>query len=227
MNTDESRGNPHLRQISKIAAYEKVPRILAMHTLNSRYRRLFRHIKVHFVTPHDPIPVVSPNTGAAGHDRYRVHAEVQLVMDIDLADRQRWKTLRMIGSSKAACFLCDLFIRVHGTYFVRKSHGILSRFWAVPDLDRLTRAQRQRYQQIVKDMTVELLRLTNIPHPVQVDPAMSWQTLSRLGRLPLSAQSSKFPTPMQSALLPSAASPVTPQLGVPLQGAAMLVDYMS
>ncbi|KAK5106991.1 hypothetical protein LTS08_001116 [Lithohypha guttulata] len=198
VDIDESRGNPHLRQVAKIAAYEHVTRVLVTHALHRQYGSLFRHIILRFVPAHAPIPIVSGIADASCHNRYRVHAEVQLVMDIDVNERRRWQPPRALGSSKAACFLCDMFIRRHGVYFVPRGHGVLTKYWAVPDHDGFTRAQRQRYRQVVQAMTLELLELTTTKHPRRIDPAMSWQALSRLGQLRLSEQSSRVPTPSHS-----------------------------
>lgn len=109
IDIDESRGNPHLRQIAKIAAYEHVARVLVTQASHPHYGPLFRHVTLRFVPAHASIPIVSGMAGNSCHDRYRVHAEVQLVMDIDVNERHRWQSPRVLESSKAACFLCDMF----------------------------------------------------------------------------------------------------------------------
>ena len=44
---------------------------------------------------------------------------------------------RMIGSSKAACYLCDAFIRAHGIFQVSKAHRQVYNQWTVPGSPRL------------------------------------------------------------------------------------------
>ena len=61
----------------------------------------------------------------------KVHAEIQLLFFYELnSERQRPRT---ICSSKSACYLCDLFFRVHGQYYVPRTHGRLFHRWTLPD----------------------------------------------------------------------------------------------
>ena len=61
----------------------------------------------------------------------KVHAEIQLLFFYELnTDRIRPRT---ICSSKSACYLCDLFFRLHGQYYVPSTHGRLSHKWTLPD----------------------------------------------------------------------------------------------
>ena len=53
----------------------------------------------------------------------KVHAEIQLLFFYELhSERIRPRT---ICSSKSACYLCDLFFRLHGQYYVPRTHGRL------------------------------------------------------------------------------------------------------
>ena len=50
-----------------------------------------------------------------------VHAEVQLVVYYDSISPADGIRPRVIGTSKATCFLCQLCIKEHGSYFAHKS----------------------------------------------------------------------------------------------------------
>lgn len=59
-----------------------------------------------------------------------VHAEIQLLF------HHEWNPCnlppRIICSSKQACFLCDLFFKIHGKFTVPSTHGRLYEKWALP-----------------------------------------------------------------------------------------------
>lgn len=60
-----------------------------------------------------------------------VHAEVQLLCHYE------WNSCplppRIMCSSKQACFLCNLFFKIHGRFIVPSTHGRLYEKWALPD----------------------------------------------------------------------------------------------
>ena len=62
---------------------------------------------------------------------YRIHAEIQLLFFYEI--HSELLRPRVICSSKSACFLCDLFIEIHATYFVARTHGVLYNKWTLPD----------------------------------------------------------------------------------------------
>ena len=59
-----------------------------------------------------------------------VHAEIQLLFHYE------WNPCslppRIICSSKQACFLCNLFLRIHGQFAVPSTHGRMYEKWALP-----------------------------------------------------------------------------------------------
>lgn len=59
-----------------------------------------------------------------------VHAEIQLLFHYE------WNPCslppRIICSSKQACFLCNLFLRIHGRFAVPNTHGRMYEKWALP-----------------------------------------------------------------------------------------------
>ena len=60
-----------------------------------------------------------------------VHAEVQLLFYYE----RNFCNLppRIVCSSKQACFLCDLFFKIHGRFTIPSAHGRLYEKWALPD----------------------------------------------------------------------------------------------
>lgn len=60
-----------------------------------------------------------------------VHAEVQLLFHYERNSCPL--PPRIMCSSKQACFLCDLFFKIHGRFIVPSTHGRLYEKWALPD----------------------------------------------------------------------------------------------
>lgn len=76
------------------------------------------------------------------HRLVKVHAEIQLLFFYELnLERKRPRT---ICSSKSACYLCDLFFRLHGQYYVPRTHGRLYHKWTLPDWHVLLPEMRRR-----------------------------------------------------------------------------------
>ncbi|KIW90486.1 uncharacterized protein Z519_09132 [Cladophialophora bantiana CBS 173.52] len=194
VDVDGSRGNPHLRQIGKIASYCHIAETLSTIASHQEYRRFCVNLSIRYVCAYKTVPSPIPAVDGGSRDCH-VHAEVQLVVDQDLRGPSDWRKPRAIASSKAACFLCELFINGHGTYFVPRTHGKLTPHWTIPDLDRFSPTQRSRYQNIIGSMNRELQRLIKIPHPRRLDAAMSWQTLSQLNLFPYSPPSANHNYP--------------------------------
>ncbi|KAF2109505.1 hypothetical protein BDV96DRAFT_502727 [Lophiotrema nucula] len=78
-------------------------------------------------------------------NEYKVHAEIQLVMDYERRTEVT-RPPRVIKSSKSACFLCDLFIKAHGKFYTPKTHGRLYDRWMLPDLEGLRLTKHKRKQ---------------------------------------------------------------------------------
>ena len=81
-----------------------------------------------------PIQVILDEFRLAIADYYKsvkVHAEIQLLFFYELnSERIRPRT---ICSSKSACYLCNLFFRLHGQYYVPRTHGRLYHRWTLPN----------------------------------------------------------------------------------------------
>ncbi|KAL8822476.1 MAG: hypothetical protein Q9191_006787 [Dirinaria sp. TL-2023a] len=92
-----------------------------------------------------PIQVIVEEFRQATADYHRlvkVHAEIQLLFFYELnLERKRPRT---ICSSKSACYLCDLFFRLHGQYYVPRTHGRLYHKWTLPDWHILLPEMRRR-----------------------------------------------------------------------------------
>lgn len=124
-----------VRELDKLSNYWRISRDLArICSGNRRYkscRPLFKHLTLDIVPHHNPVS--SANTDVR-LNRF-VHAEVQ--MAIYHETRRSQSLPRMIGSSKAACYLCDAFIRAHGIFQVSKAHRQVYNQWTVPGSPRL------------------------------------------------------------------------------------------
>jgi OTT_1508-like deaminase len=192
IDVDGPRGDPHIRQIGKIAAYYHVVEMLVAIASSRAFRTFCLNISTRYVQAYSPTQstMASMTDGCGGV--CPVHAEVQLVIEFDARQPSRWRKPRVIGSSKAACFLCELFLAAHGDYFVPETHGKLTPRWTIPDLADFTASQVTRYRNIIGAMNQELRRLAKISHPKRLDPAMSWAALSQLNMLPTLSRSMRL-----------------------------------
>lgn len=86
--------------------------------------------------------VKMPNRLAVARKRYesrrhemptswKVHAEIQLLFFYE--SRPDIQHPRMICSSKSACYLCHLFIEMHGKFEVYRTHSRIYEKWLLPD----------------------------------------------------------------------------------------------
>ncbi|KAB8293405.1 hypothetical protein EYC80_007723 [Monilinia laxa] len=127
-------------QIDKISRYLDICNDLIHYCQKARCRHLFGNIQFEVCT--------------APKDQ-RVHGEVQLVFFYE----QYPAALppRCIGSSKSACFLCDLFIRKHGKYYISHSHARLYPKWTIPQGEWINEDKASRYDSILRDMIEEMV----------------------------------------------------------------------
>ena len=115
---------------------------------------------------------------------YKVHAEIQLLFYYEMNPDIRRP--RVICSSKSACFLCDLFVKVHAKFYMARSHGVLYDNWLVPNrgtlrllgngISEMTRVV-ERFNTILADRIRSTLPMDRMPrfHPnesVLVVPAL-------------------------------------------------------
>ena len=85
------------------------------------------------------------------HKSVKVHAEIQLLFFYELnSERIRPRT---ICSSKSACYLCDLFFKIHGQYYVPKTHGRLYHKWTLPDWHILPEMRRREFDVLLRNLS--------------------------------------------------------------------------
>ena len=99
--------------------------------------------------------------------RWKVHAEVQLLLFYE--QQPHVSRPRIIGSSKSACYLCDLFIQSHGEFYIPRTHGRLYDRWILPDhavnghlvsaIDRFNAVLEAKIQNTLRSKT------RSLPHP--------------------------------------------------------------
>ena len=85
--------------------------------------------------------------------RFKVHAEIQLLFFYE--QNPRIQRPRVLCSNKHACFLCHLFISLHGRCVIPRTHGRLYHQWALPEVTPQI-ATRMKLQMIVEDMESRL-----------------------------------------------------------------------
>lgn len=76
------------------------------------------------------------------HQFAKVHAEIQLLFFYEL-NPGRLRP-RVICSSKSACYLCNLFFKLHGQFYIPRTHGRLYYKWTLPDWQLLLPEMRRR-----------------------------------------------------------------------------------
>lgn len=76
----------------------------------------------------------------------KIHAEVQIIAYCEL--RSPKLLPRVICSSKDACFLCNLLIRVYGKIHIPRSHGRLYPGWRLPRVPQLGELERRFCQSL-------------------------------------------------------------------------------
>lgn len=85
----------------------------------------------------------------------RVHAEIKILFFYEL--HPRGIRPRVICSSKSACYLCNLFIYIHGEFFTPRTHGRLYEKWMLPDwLQDIPADRRQNLSSAVSRMNTLL-----------------------------------------------------------------------
>jgi hypothetical protein len=98
-----------------------------------------------------------PSQPPGASDPCFVHGEVQLIIFYERYPRA--SPPRAIGSSKSACFLCDLFIKNHGRFGVSHSHMKVYHKWTIPDEPWMPPQLRRRLKGVVKSMSNEMKTL--------------------------------------------------------------------
>ncbi|KAI3530163.1 hypothetical protein CABS02_14611 [Colletotrichum abscissum] len=140
--------SPEIRQVDKLARYFFTCNDLARLARKPSYRHMFSNIEVMALEA----PLGFRRPGIAQY--CFVHAEIQQIFHLE--QQPHTPAPRAIGCSKSACYLCDLFVRTHGTYVVSHSHGRLYEKWTLPDVDWMNATQADRFQSMVQSMVKDM-----------------------------------------------------------------------
>ena len=137
--------NTYVKQLSKIGRYWDF--CLFVTKATRQYPNLFRNLRLELLRPYMPVKFPIPNTKET--TKCYVHAEIQLVTFYGLTPLREGREPRVLGVSKSACYLCALFISLHGQYFISRTHGHLYREWTIPNLATFGPGQRAQYRTII------------------------------------------------------------------------------
>ncbi|KAL6701647.1 hypothetical protein J3F84DRAFT_355391 [Trichoderma pleuroticola] len=83
---------------------------------------------------------------------FEVHAEMQVILAATKHDCTGAAIFNYVGCSKRSCFLCSKVIQSYGSYTTRGCHGKLYNLWTVPELPWLTKEERKRLVQALKNV---------------------------------------------------------------------------
>ncbi|KAF1996261.1 hypothetical protein P154DRAFT_566163 [Amniculicola lignicola CBS 123094] len=97
---------------------------------------------------------------------YRVHAEIQLILDCECRN-DILHPPRIIKSSKSACYLCDLFIKLHCRFFIPKTHGRLSGEGRTR-MDHIVNRFNERIEDLLVDVAARDWLIKNDPRESDV-----------------------------------------------------------
>lgn len=123
-------------------------------------------------------------------ERHRIHAEIQLLFFYELNHVPIRP--RVISSSKSACFLCDLFVKIHEGFCTPRTHGVLYHQWRLPGQETLASLPKQQQKKLINtmqqfNMTIEDAirskfdagkKVRRQPNESVVNLAPLWSTLS-------------------------------------------------
>ncbi|GAB1310820.1 hypothetical protein MFIFM68171_01030 [Madurella fahalii] len=96
----------------------------------------------------------------------RVHAEIQIVSYYEL--HPAVKRPRVIRSSKDACYLCNLFIQLHGAFYMPRTHGNLYCGWRFLPIRALSEVQirfNRALESRIRDTIQNIMAAPN-PSPI-------------------------------------------------------------
>ncbi len=142
-----------VRQLNKIGRYWGL--CIDMAEASRKYAKVFENLNVKALHPYQAVR--TPISFVKGKIvRCHVHAEMQLLTFYELHPNMAATKPRVLGVSKSACYLCNMFILKHAHFFITKTHGRLYDQWNVPDLAELGLLQRNEFRQVLKSMNKEL-----------------------------------------------------------------------
>lgn len=149
----EVTSNKHIRQLNKIGRYWGL--CTSMTDDSRRYPTLFAYAQLRTLRPYQGMnSYISFIDGQRA--RCLVHAEMQIIAFYGNIRNTSALVPRVIGASKSACYLCNLFIQLHGQFFITKTHGHLYERWNFPDLADFKPVERVNYRRVLSAMDNEL-----------------------------------------------------------------------
>lgn len=131
-----------IRAFDKVANYQHLSERLSNLAGSSKFRRFFQSPQFRFLENYAPHKVL-------GQDRF-VHAEVQIVTFHRLEGTR--PRPRAIGTTKAACYLCNLFLSLHPQYTISATHGTIFEAWTIPDVLQYSLEDRRELRAVVQNM---------------------------------------------------------------------------
>ena len=155
-----------IEQVNKIGLYWSF--CIYVTEASRKYPKVFEKVDLHTIIPYRGLKSpISPNM-------VYVHAEVQLVTFYELNPTTTTLSPRVLGTSKEACYLCNLFLLSHGRFFITKTHGHLYPHWNIPNLAIYSQPQLREYRHIIVMMDREIRKALlehkrgnrNLPHPM-------------------------------------------------------------
>ena len=155
LNPEEAMQDSTVRRMNKIGRYWGLCEDLVKDA--RRYGDLFKSIHLQIVPRYQAYTPYPPLT-LGGRITYYVHAEIQLLSFYNLNYNLGCQKPRVLGVSKGACYLCDLFVIKDRQFHITKTHGKLYHQWNFPDLKRYTGQQREEYRRILAEMNAHILR---------------------------------------------------------------------
>ena len=131
-----------IKAFDKLANYRHIGERLSRMAASSKFRRLFKSVQFRFLDCYESRWVKS-------RERF-VHAEIQLATFHRL--QKTHPSPRTIGTSKAACYLCDLFLSLHPQYRISATHGVIFEAWTIPDVISYSAEDREELRDVVRSM---------------------------------------------------------------------------
>lgn len=143
----------HVRQVDKIGRYWGL--CVSMTEDSRKYGKIFANVQLKALCPYQA--KTSSIAFTYGQQaRCFVHAEIQILVFYSMIPHVGLKKPRIIGVSKSACYLCNLFIQEHRQFFITKTHGRLYERWNFPDLDDFDPGERVKLRRVLATVDKKL-----------------------------------------------------------------------
>ncbi|KIV96451.1 hypothetical protein PV10_00321 [Exophiala mesophila] len=176
LNSHEWFNDKFIMQIDKLGAYYRIPETLSRESRRKGIRSLFSNIKLEYLDPYEPRQSSISLTGKKIY--CYVHAEVQMVVHYMIT--RSTQPPRFIGTSKATCFLCHLFINEQKLFSVSAWHGRLYDQWTIPDLAEYNSVNIAALRAIIRGVQHECVELISQEHLWRPYPLTSRHHLPEL-----------------------------------------------